>query len=259
MARHLTGWELSTRRWRARPEVHLVFLAIAEPYVHVPIHHRSERSGPRNGGYCRWQRHVRQRIRPGSQTGAPGQCCSGRRCSGWRCTGKRCAGKRCAGSRGSGWRCPGRHCAGRRCPSTRVPAQHSVELNDAADGPGDRRAAASPRLEAGDRLADDVQPIPLAAEVPVQVRQLAMGAREQLENPRVQSVLGRVRHSPGGSRQQDGLGRPELAEQRQNPDQVGPAIHQVPLRQAAPRLGARACVRLVLAEVRPARRRCGRA
>src|SRR5215467_1046305 len=64
-------------------------------------------------------------------------------------------------------------------------------------------SAASPWLEEGDRLADDVAQVRLAAEVSVQVAEQALGAGEQLADPRLQPVLRRLRHPAGSARQQD--------------------------------------------------------
>ena len=73
--------------------------------------------------------------------------------------------------------------------------------------------------------------------------------RKRLEQVRAEPVLGRVRHPAGPAGRQDGHRGPELAQQREDPDPLGPAVHPRHLRQPAPGLGPRGRVRLVLRRV----------
>ena len=59
----------------------------------------------------------------------------------------------------------------------------------------------------------------------------ALGARVQLERAGQEPVLRRLRHPAVATRLQDGHHRRRLAGQPGDPDQVGPAVHQEPLRQ----------------------------
>src|SRR5215467_9336725 len=70
---------------------------------------------------------------------------------------------------------------------------------------------------------------------------------ERLERLRLQPQQRGVRHPAGAARLEDGQRRPGLAEQRGDPDPVGPGLHQVAVRLALRRVGALAVDRLVLA------------
>ena len=66
---------------------------------------------------------------------------------------------------------------------------------------------------------------------PVRLPRVAVGPGVGLELAGVQRVQRRVRHPAGPARQQDGLRRRRLADQRRHPDRVGPRLHRRPLRQ----------------------------
>ena len=116
-------------------------------------------------------------------------------------------------------------------PSTSTPNAPQAPLPDSG-------------IRAGDREEDAAQ---LRVDVrPVQLPRPDVEPRERLAGRRREPERG-IRHPAGAARLEDGLGRAELADRRDHPDQVGPRLHQGALQQPVRGMVALAAAGLVLA------------